>query len=279
MKRNRRNTKAEIRVRQRAHAKRRFQERFGLILNRDRIREIEHKIAKGQSLLIVAKSSKHKNFFVEVEGKLIAVGYRNTTNRIVTALPEDYVGKLPPEMVAEARLVLLPEHTQAGISEILAGRAEELHRSGGATYYSLSYMECVVPIGYSKAKNKLVPYQPPAPRPSKCATDAESSPEHANISPLLKLDPDVAQEFRRQIQAGESRFLWRFSKTLTFREVVWGNQSYKVGYSQRRGAFHKYLEPPREMEERRSSLRLLASEAVHQAVGDREDEASKEYAS
>ena len=74
VKRTRRNTKKEIRIRQRAHATRRLRERFGLILNRHRIREIEHKIAKGPSVLIEAKSNKHKNFFVEVEGKLIAVG-------------------------------------------------------------------------------------------------------------------------------------------------------------------------------------------------------------
>jgi hypothetical protein len=98
---------SKIRQRQRSHAKRRFQQRFNLALNRDRIHEIERKIGIGQAVVIESKNGK-TNYFVEVEGDLIAVGYDPATHRVVTALPNDYLRRVPSEKVLLARLKLLP---------------------------------------------------------------------------------------------------------------------------------------------------------------------------
>ena len=58
---------------QRAHAKLRFEQRFALQMNRDRIHEIERKIASGQ-VVLVERRPQVKNYLVAVEGELIAVG-------------------------------------------------------------------------------------------------------------------------------------------------------------------------------------------------------------
>jgi hypothetical protein len=55
-------------------------------MNRDRIYEIEKRIASGQALLI-ERRPQIRNYFVGIEGKLIAVGYNTYTKRVVTALP------------------------------------------------------------------------------------------------------------------------------------------------------------------------------------------------
>ena len=58
---------SRIRERQRSQAKERFLERFDLQLNRDRLHEIEKKIASGQVLHIESKGGR-RNYFVAVGG-------------------------------------------------------------------------------------------------------------------------------------------------------------------------------------------------------------------
>src|SRR4051794_40395934 len=95
---------------QRSHAKKRFAERFGLVVNRDVMREIEQKIARGEVVQIEQKPQ-IRNYLVAVEGKLIAVGFNTFTKRVVTALPDDYVQKLPVHVMHAARVKLLQDES------------------------------------------------------------------------------------------------------------------------------------------------------------------------
>jgi hypothetical protein len=106
MKRKPSKKQSQIRERQGSHTKKRFLERFDMELNRDRLHEIEKKIASGQVMRIESKAGR-RNYFVEVDGKLIVVGYAPLTQRVVTALPQDYVVKLSGELVTRARFTLL----------------------------------------------------------------------------------------------------------------------------------------------------------------------------
>src|SRR4051794_28177673 len=113
-----------IRRRQRSHAKRRFSERFGLTVNRDLMREIEQKIARGEVVLI-EKKPQIRNYLAAVQGKLVAVGYNTLTKRVVTALPDDYMEKLPIEMIHGARVKLLQDESVIE-SDIRARRNAQL---------------------------------------------------------------------------------------------------------------------------------------------------------
>jgi hypothetical protein len=79
----------------------------------------------------------------------------------------------------------------------------------------------------------------------------------AAVLVVLDLDQSVSDSFRQQVHDGTSRFLWRFSNTVTFQEVQWSGHKRKVGYSRTRQVFYAYIDPPEEMVELRSSLRLL----------------------
>ena len=48
---------SEVRRRQRAHAKKRFEQRFALNMNRDQIHEIEVKIVSGQAVLVERRTA------------------------------------------------------------------------------------------------------------------------------------------------------------------------------------------------------------------------------
>jgi hypothetical protein len=117
---NRRENISEIRRSQQSHAKKRFEQRFALTMNRDRIYEIEKKIASGQAIQIECRPQ-IRNYFVAIEGTLVAIGYNTFTKRVVTALPDDYLTKLPPGLVHMARFKLLQDETGV-ISDILSGR-------------------------------------------------------------------------------------------------------------------------------------------------------------
>lgn len=235
----------EIRIRQRVHAKRRFEQRFNLVLNRDQIHEIEKKIDGNQAICIEAKKRNLKNFFVEVEGKIIAVGYDSSTHRVVTALPDGYLAELPPEIVAAAHLLLLPAEAQHIISEILDGRAEQIYRRNeNVRFYRVQHMGGSVKIGYNKTKCKLVPYASTASPLNSVASRTVNFGPHSQELPVLSVDPEIFEEFSRQIRSMESKFLWRYSKSLTFHEVLWNGQPYRVGYVTGYGRLYAYLNLP-----------------------------------
>jgi hypothetical protein len=105
-------------------------------------------------------------------------------------------------------------------------------------------MGCSVQIGYNKSKNKLVPYISRASNRS-CAASKTLyfGPQSAQL-PGLDVDSEIMDEFSRQIRSMASKFLWRYSQSLTFHEVQWHGQPYRVGYSTRYGTLYAYLDPP-----------------------------------
>ena len=109
---------SEIRRRQRSHAKKRFAERFGLTLNRDRIHQIEVNIANGQVILVESKPQV-RNYLAAIDGRLVAVGYNTFTKRVVTALPDEYLANVPPDLIHLAQFRLLKDETGV-ISDIVA---------------------------------------------------------------------------------------------------------------------------------------------------------------
>lgn len=114
---------SELRRCQRAHAKKRFEQRFALNMNRDRLYEVEKRIASRQAIQIECRPQV-TNYFVAIEGKLIAVGYNRLTKRVVTALPDDYVAKLPTGVVHFARFRLLND--EAGVISDILNRSYSL---------------------------------------------------------------------------------------------------------------------------------------------------------
>jgi hypothetical protein len=247
------------RRRQRAHAKKRFLQRFALDMNRDRIHEIETKIASGQVVCLGDKHPGLRNYLVEVEGRLVAVGYSRPTHRVVTALPDDYLRKVPPETISRARLKLLDAEQQRVISLIKDGSAELLHETGSRGYYKVNYEGLTVRVGYDSEADRLVLYSKPAKgqRPTAPGLRREFI-THAARFGVLELDAAVGESYRAQIRERSARFLWRFSNTLTFQEVQWQGERRRVGYGGHRQLFYEYQDPPEEMVELRSSLRLLA---------------------
>src|SRR5664279_1951092 len=107
---------------QRSHAKQRFQERFQLEMNRDRIHEIENNIISGKAVAIESKGGK-TNYFVEVEGRLVIVGYDPATHRVATALPAEYIRKISPKMLVLAHFRLLRSEQERVIADITSGKA------------------------------------------------------------------------------------------------------------------------------------------------------------
>jgi hypothetical protein len=126
-------------------------------MNRDRIYEIEKRIASGQALLI-ERRPQIRNYFVGIEGKLIAVGYNTYTKRVVTALPDAYVSALPLDLVHLARFRLLNDET-AVISDILNGRnCCCLHQQDDSvSYYIVHYPGVSFKTGCDTRTNRLIP--------------------------------------------------------------------------------------------------------------------------
>lgn len=175
---------SEIRRCQRAHAKLRFEQRFALQMNRDRIHEIERKIASGQ-VVLVERRLQVRNYLVEVQGELIAVGYNTLTKRVVTALPESYRQTLPAQLVYLARVRLLgdtsalpPEieiqekHFEGiQLDEATCRKMRERVRSGGSIFLwryndRIAFHEANVGgvihrFGYNSKTKKLYRYEEP----------------------------------------------------------------------------------------------------------------------
>ena len=226
-----------IRHCQRSHAKKRFEQRFALNMNRDRLYEIEKKIASGQTVQI-ERRPQISNYFVAIEGKLVAVGYNKLTKRVVTALPDDYVARLPPGLVHFARLRLLNDETGV-ISDILSCRYCQLlyRQDASVSYYMLHYPGFSFKTGYDCRANRLVPYvrQRTCDRPQKLPPGERFG--------VLDLDLDICKQIRQKIQSGESRFIWRYSDTVKFHEVEIGTQTLRIGYSNASDKLYRYEDP------------------------------------
>src|SRR5579871_1795849 len=107
-------------------------------------------------------------------------------------------------------------------------------------------------------------------RPRKSALRSEGTAIVA-VLPCRDLAPDVAQSFQEQIRDGKARFLWRYSTSVTFHQVMLSGEPFNVGYSRTRREFFLYDEPPETKPELLSSARLLtgspeAIDAVQEAV-------------
>ena len=127
-------------------------------MNRDRIYEVEKKIASGQAILIESRP-RTRNYFVAVEGKLIAVGYNKSTKRVVTALPEAYVDTVPRDLVHTARFRLLGGESGV-ISDIVGSRNNQLlyREDESVSHCLLQYPRFTFKTGYDRGANRLVPF-------------------------------------------------------------------------------------------------------------------------
>ncbi|GEM_PF-6820154 len=148
------------RTAQRAHAKKRFQQRFDLDLNRDRIHAIELRIQHRQAIQVGKRSSGRSTWLVEVDRKLVLVAYDKTTQRLVTALPEECLENVPPETLRIARIWLLPQVQEEIAADILSGKATLIWaRHDDLAYYQLEYDGEPLDIGYRKSTGALVKYE------------------------------------------------------------------------------------------------------------------------
>ncbi len=91
-------------------------------MNRDEIHALERKISAGEAVCVESKSGRN-NYFMEIAGKLVLVGFDPITHRIVTALPDGYLRKIPPELVTLARARLLASVQQTILDKITSGAA------------------------------------------------------------------------------------------------------------------------------------------------------------
>src|SRR3954469_8546491 len=149
---------SRIRRYQRSHAKKRFSERIGLTLNRDLLREIEQKIARGEVILI-EKKPQIRNYLVAIQGKLIAVGYNTFSKRVVTALPDEYLGKLRLETIHIARFKLLKDDSGVKADIVARRHSQLLYRENEAvSYYLVRYPGLTFKTGYDFHADRLVPY-------------------------------------------------------------------------------------------------------------------------
>jgi hypothetical protein len=147
---------SRARQRQRAHAKRRFQERFDITLNRHQMRDIEQKITRGEAVLIDSTMAPRMNYFVEVDGRLVAVGYNCRTKRVVTALPNTYVEQLDPELVSWAKVQLIPGVAAHVLGLIQCGDAEVVEsRSRHTAVYQVIHDGEVLRLGYHSGTKRL----------------------------------------------------------------------------------------------------------------------------
>jgi len=206
-------------------------------MNRDRLYEIEKKIENRQAIQINSKPPT-KNYFVAVEGRLIAVGYNTLTKRVVTALPDDYVAKLPAGLVHFARFKLLND--EAGIiSDILNLRHSSLlyRRDQSLSYYLLQYQGASFKTGYDSQVNRLIPYV------KQSASDRPRKLPPGERFEVLDLDLDICRQIRQKIRSQESRFIWQYSNAVKFHEVEIGKETLRVGYSRASEKLYRYEDP------------------------------------
>ena len=76
---------------QRAHAKRRARERYGLHINRDLYRELVQRIQLGRARIIERQSNRIAVHLLEIDGVQYPVAYDNQRQTIVTFLPQEYM--------------------------------------------------------------------------------------------------------------------------------------------------------------------------------------------
>ena len=89
----------------------------------------------------------------------MVVGYDRATHRVVTVLPENYMKRLPPEMVSRARLKLVPSEQERVIADILSGKAVLLRQESEVSFYKVQYEGLSVRFGYDSEKNRLLPFR------------------------------------------------------------------------------------------------------------------------
>lgn len=247
------NPRTIARTRQRVHAKLRFQQRFDLHVNRDQIREIEQNIASGRAILIESKTGTVRNYFAEVDGHLLAVGYRRSTRRVVTALPIEYLAQLPPEQVETARVLLVAAAADRTIADILGGAAKRLHeKNPDVSFYALERNGVTVRVGYSTSRRKLLPYEPHRPKAERLPAHAAAIAARAGFARVLEVPDEIRAEFIRQIRACTSVFLWAESNGLKV-----DGKACRVGYTIGRDVLFEYRDPPEHSVELRSFMRLL----------------------
>jgi hypothetical protein len=253
---------SEVRRCQRSHAKMRFEQRFGLQLNRDSIHDLELKIARGDAFAVKKVRTNLQNYLVEVNGALIAVGYNNLTRRLVTALPDDYFAQLPPEEVTRAEFKLLPTVQERVVGDILDGKARFLRRENDSrTFHIVRYRDMDFRVGYDAAEHRLVPYRRGS-RADRCGHNIEADGSSVPLAlqlHILDIPTEIQESFLAQMRADTSQFLWRASSTLTFHAFDWAGEKKKVGFSRTRQAFLQYQDPPADQAELHSSIQLLES--------------------
>jgi hypothetical protein len=134
-----------------------------------------------------------RNYFVAIDGKLIAIGYNTFTKRVVTALPDHYVAKLPPGLVHFARFRLLNDETGV-ISDILNRRYSRLlyRQDESVSYCILQYPGFSFKTGYNCQVNRLVPF----------------------VTERL----EIRRQIRQKVRSRESRLIWRYSDSVKFHE-------------------------------------------------------------
>ena len=74
---------------QRSHAKRRFYERFGILLNRKDRQNLINQIQGNRAKFVEKESNRVSLWDVMVKGKIIRVVYDKDRKNIVTALPQE----------------------------------------------------------------------------------------------------------------------------------------------------------------------------------------------
>jgi hypothetical protein len=147
------------------------------------------------------------------------------------------------------------------IADIVSGNLLPLHQDRSITVYEVTYEGMRLRVRYDSAKNRLTPCRRRR-KDNTLPTGPDVTPPGESLTAaaalgVLDLDQMIGDSFRQQVRDGTSRFLWRFSHTVTFQEVQWGGEVRKVGYSRKRDVFYSYIDPPEEMVELRSSLQLL----------------------
>lgn len=229
----------------RAHAKRRFAERFGLNLNRDALADVERRIRDGRSVLLSREEGTCRaRHLVEIAGQLIAVVYDRNSGRIVTALPDEALSKVPAEVLRLARLRLLPAAQDQVLSDIRAGRSEIVRVvNDDVCLHRVQFDGAELVVPYSRRRNRLIQQSVRRPRPHQPVVHL-----HDLQFRRLDLPEDVVESFRQQIRTGQARFLWRFSWKMAFYELRHGlDEHIRIGYNKR--SFYAWAEPPESMPE------------------------------
>ena len=94
MKKKAKKTTDKHKRRQRAHAKRRAMERFGIQMNRQDYWALLRKVQKGDGIVIERQEAGRMKYAVIWEDKVIPLIYDKTSKTIVTVLPVNELGWL-----------------------------------------------------------------------------------------------------------------------------------------------------------------------------------------